>query len=82
MLKAENYGILRGTKQAQYINWSSASKIYNYGLIIGNQEITNKSNYSYAENSGLILGRQNLNGGQENKVINYGVISVLKNMDK
>ncbi len=73
--QAENYGILRGTVKAQYINNASDCKIYNYGLIIGNQEITNNSNYSYAENSGLILGRQNLDGGQENKVINYGVIS-------
>ena len=70
-----NYGIIKGKEYSQYINYAtSRANAYNYGMIIGKQLIRNFSNYSSAENNGLILGNQKIEGGQENKILNYGVI--------
>lgn len=72
---AYNYGIISSNNDGQYINATTNGKMYNEGIIFGNQTIQNGSNFSLIENKGLIVGIQKMLGGDSNKIINYGIIS-------
>lgn len=72
---AYNYGMISSNTDGQYINAATNGKMYNGGIIFGNQTIQNGSNFSLIENKGLIVGIQKMLGGDSNKIINYGIIS-------
>ena len=72
---AYNYGMISSNTDGQYINAATNGKMYNEGIIFGNQTIQNGSNFSLIENKGLIVGIQKMLGGDSNKIINYGIIS-------
>ena len=75
-----NYGIIKTTGEAQYINAApNGAQAYNYGVIFGNTYIRNNSSFSLLENYGLINGIQGILGGEQNKIDNYGVIYSGKN---
>ena len=70
-----NYGIIKTTGEAQYINYApNGAQGYNYGIVFGNTYIRNNSSFSLLENYGLINGTQGIVGGEQNKINNYGVI--------
>ena len=85
-----NNGIIIHNNKGQYANWANESIIYNNGIIyaINNKDegqgIVYKSNKSTAINNGIIINSsQAIEGGNQNKIYNYGVIEngyqVIKN---
>ena len=90
---SKNIGINNGIiihNKGQYANWANESIIYNNGIIyaINNKDegqgIVYKSNKSTAINNGIIINSsQAIEGGNQNKIYNYGVIEngyqVIKN---